>query len=413
MGGGAMPSFAFLPDSDRRALVDYVKSISRKTEDGATVEWFAESPSGPALTMTAKPEFTPELAMAGGEIYASLDCATCHGPTGAGDGPLAKGMKDSWGNPLRPRNLAQDPYIGSDSDEAVYHRIAAGIGGTPMVAYADSRLTPDKRWAVVAYIRSLRENAGTLGTGAAASAGAVVVARTQSDLPHSPADPLWENAPASHFVVQPVWRHAGATGSVSVRGLHNGSETALLLEWRNAKPADREGRVQDFVDRAAIQFAMTPEAGFLGMGDPFHPVNIWQWRAGGGFSDPKALIAAVYPDKKRDIYPDAGLLYYSADMAGNDVASIRADYVEEANASGPGTLSLQPDADQDVSASSHWENGTWRVVFRRALEPATTADADLRPGRTVPVAFGVWDGRSGDRNGQKQFSTWQTLTIEP
>jgi hypothetical protein len=36
----------------------------------------------------------------------------------------------------------------------------------------------------------------------------------------------------------------------------------------------------------------------------------------------------------------------------------------------------------------------------------------LAPGQSASVAVAVWDGSHRDRNGQKQVSIWQELTLE-
>jgi hypothetical protein len=36
----------------------------------------------------------------------------------------------------------------------------------------------------------------------------------------------------------------------------------------------------------------------------------------------------------------------------------------------------------------------------------------LLPGTTVPVAFAVWDGSAGDRDGKKSVTIWQHLQLE-
>lgn len=415
MPGSSMPAFSHLSEQSRRDLVGYVKRLSQAEEDGRMVNWFKETPPGSSLPTPHKPEFTPELAAAGKRVYQAQDCKRCHGPEGLGDGPEAGTLKDAWGGVLRPRSLARDPFLGGDSAEAIFLRTATGIGGTPMTAYPDSKISPADRWALAAYIRSLREQAGTLGESAASASAAPVARRVQGSLPSSPSDPAWNAMAGAVITIGPIWRTSDPTRQVTLRAAHDGQDLAVLLEWANPAPAAGGGRVQDFVDRAALQFSLHAKPGFLGMGDPFRPVNLWQWssrrRVEG--EDPKALMTAVYPLKKAEVYPEHRDLVYSAMMAGNLVATETANAVEDANAQGPGTLVLQSKSDQNVSGDSAWANGKWRVFFRRRLAPQGRADVDLAPGRRVPMALAVWDGRNRDRNGQKNVSGWHYLTIEP
>src|SRR5690606_18718056 len=90
----------------------------------------------------------------------------------------------------------------------------------------------------------------------------------------------------------------------------------------------------------------------------------------------------------------------------------RASAVEDCNAAGLGTLTRQPAAGQQVAGRGVHGARTWRVALRRALTTSDAGDVQLDGARSVPVAFGVWDGAQRDRNGQKLFSTWQTLILK-
>ena len=83
----------------------------------------------------------PGSAEAGERIYLA-NCAGCHGSDGSGDGPI--------------RTLpAADPLaesLAGMSDAEVSYRIANGMAGTPMPAFADS-LTEQDRRDLVAYLR--------------------------------------------------------------------------------------------------------------------------------------------------------------------------------------------------------------------------------------------------------------------
>ncbi len=411
--GSSMPGFWFLKERDRRDLLAYVKHLSAKEEEGRRVNQFAENPAGSSIAVPAVPEFTPELAAKGAQVYAALDCANCHGPKGLGDGPQSVGMKDAWGGHLKPRGFARDRFIGGDAPEAIYLRIAAGIGGTPMNAYPDSRVSPEDRWALVAHVLSLRQAAKGPGLGQTDDGVGIAAARCGGALPASPGDAAWKSVRQHAVMINPIWRRREPTRYVGVRALHDGKRVAMLLEWVSADAADAAVlRVQDFGDAAAVQFSLTERPGFIGMGDPFHPVNLWQWRAAHPSGEARAQIAGVYPTKKPDLYPDAGNLYLSAAMAGNPLAMDLESPVQESNAYGFGTLVIQRPGEQDIAGGGDWAGGHWRAIFIRDMAPRSHRDVDLAPGRRVPVAFAVWDGRNGDRNGQKNVSAWHVLELE-
>lgn len=141
----AMISQRHLSDSDRRALVAYLKTLSPR--------FAAEAPGRP-IAIPPEPPVTPELIKRGRHVYEEAECGKCHGPNGRGDGSSAADLKDQWGRPIRPTDLTRLPYKRGQEPEELYKTIATGLDGTPMPSFGDS-LTPDDVWALVAYLRSL------------------------------------------------------------------------------------------------------------------------------------------------------------------------------------------------------------------------------------------------------------------
>ena len=85
----------------------------------------------------------------GKRIYTS-NCASCHGPRGAGDGPLAAAL-----NP-RPPALADPVVMRAVTPEMMYQKIEIGVKGTAMPSFS-GKLSPAERWNVVAYLTELRQ----------------------------------------------------------------------------------------------------------------------------------------------------------------------------------------------------------------------------------------------------------------
>jgi DMSO reductase family type II enzyme heme b subunit len=50
-------------------------------------------------------------------------------------------------------------------------------------------------------------------------------------------------------------------------------------------------------------------------------------------------------------------------------------------------------------------------MFRRTLMPTGQGAVALQAGATVPIAFAVWNGSAGDRDGKKSVTIWQDLKI--
>jgi high-affinity iron transporter len=88
------------------------------------------------------PSAVPNL-QAGSKLFAS-QCASCHGATGHGDGPLAKQL-DPPPIAFTDRERARQRSV-----FALYQAISQGIAGTAMPAFG--QLSEDDRWALATYI---------------------------------------------------------------------------------------------------------------------------------------------------------------------------------------------------------------------------------------------------------------------
>lgn len=221
--GTYMPSFKLLKPQETAALVDYVQFLAIRGEfekkmideflDSYSHEAYKEETTGetPEESKEMLAEFEeymqddlnesvpdvivssgedlaekweqaiedvilPELARIeddaasrarGKELFFSkeIDCASCHGPQGRGDGPSTEvvrknpltneeypeaGLYDDWGNKIKPRNLRKGQFRGGRRPIDVYRRLSAGIPGTPMQGFA--RLGDEKLWDLVNYV---------------------------------------------------------------------------------------------------------------------------------------------------------------------------------------------------------------------------------------------------------------------
>jgi mono/diheme cytochrome c family protein len=100
-----------------------------------------------------RPRATLELVRRGKEVYEN-HCIVCHGPTGAGDGPVV-----ARGFPAPPSLLA--PKARAYPDGRIFHVVTVGQNRV-MPSYAAS-LEPRDRWAVVFYVRALQLAYGESG----------------------------------------------------------------------------------------------------------------------------------------------------------------------------------------------------------------------------------------------------------
>ena len=106
------------------------------------------SPAPPPTVPTGNLRGNPEL---GGRLYA-MYCATCHGPEGRGDGPIAQTLVP------RPADHGSAEYMRTLSDEEIYLVIEKGgaaAGKSSMMAPWGGILNDSDIRDVIAHLRSL------------------------------------------------------------------------------------------------------------------------------------------------------------------------------------------------------------------------------------------------------------------
>jgi cytochrome c len=142
--GTPMPSWASLPEADRRALVGIIKGF-------ADQPWASPAPDD-VIVVPTEPSGAASDPGRGAALYRDA-CATCHGPNGHGDG--RSDLRDDDGSPIRPRDFSRGAFKGERVPSALYRRIVAGMPGTPMPAHAWAY--GDDAWFLVRYVLSLAE----------------------------------------------------------------------------------------------------------------------------------------------------------------------------------------------------------------------------------------------------------------
>jgi DMSO reductase family type II enzyme heme b subunit len=219
----------------------------------------------------------------------------------------------------------------------------------------------------------------------AAERGARIVVHSMRErIPLDPAAKLWKKIPPTRIPLKaqdltPPYG-GGSIKGVTVKAVHNGREVAFLLEWDDpTKDATMDG-LNSFRDAVALMFPLDPKnpaeplMGHRYMGERSALVNIWQFKA-------------------------------DWNEEGRSVS------VEDLNAAGPGTLTIQDR--QDVSGKGFHRRGRWEVIFLRSLRTDDEDDAQFWPGLRTWVNFAVWDGSHKDHAGQKSVSKiWHHLIFE-
>ncbi|MBK7859696.1 MAG: c-type cytochrome [Archangiaceae bacterium] len=349
--GTAMPPAADLSEAERRSLVAHVKQLAPGFD--------VEGPGTP-IRIGAAPAPTPARGAQGRQLYQKLQCSKCHGEQGKGDGPSAAALRDDDGLPSRPHDFTRPGGMkGGASAADVYRTFTTGLDGTPMPAFADA-LSDDERWSLAFFVLSLSARAEPAPQTVTRLAVADV-----AELPKGPEAPEWSSVAGARVALRPLWANASGPDTLVVRAASDGRGLALLLEWEDPTADVQGARAEQFTDGVAVQFPVGGGKPFFGMGERGRPVNIWHWR----------------PDEE----------------------------LAELNATAPGTLTPQKPGQPQARGAGVWTYGRWRVAIWRALSTGQPNDAQLGGRRSVPIAFAVWNGAGGDRNGQKRVSFWLDL----
>lgn len=426
MPGTAMPSWSHLAESDRWELVDYVLKLNWEGwvdkgmslgDTRAEAEKYATEMTRPnePIPIPPEPPVTPRGLSQGRRYYLTV-CAKCHGENG--EGKRDPTWRTAEGFATWSRNLSEGVFKGGREGKQLYLRFFTGMPGTPMPS---GELPGEQVWRVVQYVQSLSEPAAQKE--AQVRRQEVVVKRVES-VPAEPDDAAWEAVPELRLALMPLWWHEGYIDAVRVKAVHDGHRLAFRLEWEDAT-RDVEGiRQQSFPDGAALQLSASASPPLLAMGATGETVNIWHWKALWD-EDRKQFqdVGTAFPGMVADSYygsdkgwqsgPLEDARFRPAAEADNLIASPhRTSAIEDANAAGFGTITSQASDRQNVEGASHWKDGVWRLQLVRDMEASDAGDVPLRPRTPLSVAFALWDGSAGDRNGQKSVTMWNTLILE-
>lgn len=393
MPGTAMPGWrGQLTQQERNDLVGYLKTFSR----------FFETDQPQPVELGSPTSVSDEVLAEGRTAYQTLECFKCHGEAGRGDGESAPTQEDDTGFPIRPADLTQ-PWLfnGGSTVEDIYRILRTGLDGTPMPSYSDALaaniVNEEQLWAVAHYVRSLG--------GETPRVREVVEAKRVETMPATPDDSAWNDVErfwvplVGQIIVKPRWFAPAVTG-VWVQAAHDGADIALRLTW-NDRSNSPDPVWADW--RAAVTQTMEPKEGPAAEVDSAATPSVP--------ASPDA-IAVWFP---REPTPGMERPYFFMGSSREPVYAWHWESrtgVREAAGRGPGVLEPLQGPGNGLTAESVFERGQWRVMLRRPLAAADSANALSFPaGQAIPMAFFAWDGDNAESGLQGALSTWYFLQL--
>lgn len=117
----SMPAFPLMPESDKTAVIQYIKSFYG--------EWDRESATRSLIFVPRAPLdlHDPERIARGQAVYLGVGCASCHGTDGQGEGATRIAYTDAWNHPQLPFNFTKGSLKGGDDPEDIYRTFHTGL----------------------------------------------------------------------------------------------------------------------------------------------------------------------------------------------------------------------------------------------------------------------------------------------
>jgi len=393
MQGTTMPGWEHLSKSDRNSLVLYIKSLSKKF-----AKFEKRGKKHKIVTIPKPPKITQEGIERGKKSFL-INCSGCHGVKGRGDGVTTARIVDYSSNAIWPRNLSEPwNFRRGSSRKDIFMTLRTGLSTTAMPKFSPRVFKDKEIWDIVDFVR-------TLGADKKPQVKTVIKAtKVKEALPIDPKSEFWNKLkpfyiPLGGQVLQKPKLYFPIVRSLMVRAIYNDDEIAFKVGWDDPSfdPALKEKIkietsppppipehlkgikedepiepvVPEYPDALALQFASnkgTVKPYFLN-GDPDHPVNLWKW------------------------------------TSSKNEAS-------EWNATGLKNWNSQGNPNQKVAIQSSYEYGRYSLVLKRKLKANDKKlNIQFDAGETIPIAFNVWDGYSGDTGTKKSISSWFELQL--
>ncbi|MED5353757.1 MAG: c-type cytochrome [Nitrospinota bacterium] len=393
MKGTTMPSWSHLSNSDRQSLVLYIKSLSKKFK-----KFKKRGKKHKIITVPELPTVSQEGIERGKKSF-MINCSGCHGVKGRGDGVTTARIVDYSSNAIWPRNLSEPwNFRRGATRKDIFLTLRTGLSTTAMPKFSPRIFKDQEIWDVVDFVL-------TLGSPKQPQVKPVILAKkTSEDLPDDFNASFWTKMKSAYIplggqILQKPKSYFPTVRNLTVRAAYNDKEIAFKIDWddpsydpalqeknivkasptpplpEHLKGAKEEEPIEpikpDFPDALALQFNLNNEAvkPYFLNGDSSHPVNLWKWTS----SDNTA---------------------------------------HEWNATGLTNWSLQNDKSQSIKAQANYQFGRYFLIIKRKLKVNDEKmDVQFEAGKSLLIAFNIWDGYQGENGAKKSISSWFELQL--
>ena len=393
MKGTTMPSWSHLSNSDRQSLVLYIKSLSKKFK-----KFKKRGKKHKIITIPEPPTLSQEGIERGKKSF-MINCSGCHGVKGRGDGVTTARIVDYSSNAIWPRNLSEPwNFRRGTTRKDIFLTLRTGLSTTAMPKFSPRIFKDQEIWDIVDFVL-------TLGSPKQPQVKPVILAKkTSEDLPDDFNASFWTKMKSAYIplggqILQKPKSYFPTVRNLTVRAAYNDKEIAFKIDWddpsydpalqeknivkasptpplpEHLKGAKEEEPIEpvkpDFPDALALQFNLNNEAvkPYFLNGDSDHPVNLWKWTS----SDNTAY---------------------------------------EWNATGLTNWSLQNDKSQSIKAQANYQFGRYFLIIKRKLKVNDEKiDVQFEAGKSLLIAFNIWDGYQGENGAKKSISSWFELQL--
>jgi len=393
MKGTTMPGWSHLSKSNRQSLILYIKSLSKKFKK------FEKRGKKHKIITVPEPPLVSQEGIERGKKSFMINCSGCHGVKGRGDGVTTARIVDYSSNAIWPRNLSEPwNFRRGATREDIFLTLRTGLSTTAMPKFSPRIFKDQEIWDIVDFVL-------TLGSPKQPEVKPVILAKkTSEDLPDDLNASFWTKMKSAYVplggqILQKPKSYFPTVRNLTVRAAYNDKEIAFKIDWddpsydpalkeknivkasptpplpENLKGAKEEEPIEpvkpDFPDALALQFSLNSEAvkPYFLNGDSDHPVNLWKWTS----SDNTA---------------------------------------HEWNATGLTNWSLQNDKSQSVKAQANYQFGRYFLIIKRKLKVNDDKmDIQFEAGKSLLIAFNIWDGYQGENGAKKSISSWFELQL--